>query len=448
MRRERLYVTVSVCLTIIIASTWFVRAGSITPPLGPVAGTMHTLEDIFTAVTGGGGGGGTRIPIAALPFAIVAPGSYVVTADLASALVPGITISASDVTIDLDGHDLVGAMAGPGEDCIVLLPGFDNVTVFNGSIHGWGGDGLDLAAGSGHRLSNLTVESCGGSGVLLGADSVMCKCVVRSNAADGIVTAGGSRIVDTVATSNGFPAGAGPGGGDGIFLGGTNDTLAGCVLSKNFDDGVEAPPVPGAVINNTAHDCTAESNGFGTLAGSGFDGVSRMTECSANFNTLDGIVVSHGVAINCVSNGNFGNGFTVEFTHVSDCEATANGVDGILALQSRIRDCNVTGNFGDGIEGDSGNFISGNNVNGNADNGILITGPFNTIENNHCVVNGIFGIDTGTVAAGAVNAIFANRTSGSMGGAGYVLDFASNTYGPIVFGPGPVAGVYNENIDY
>lgn len=222
------------------------------------------------------------------------------------------------------------------------------------------------------------------------------------------------------------------------------------MLSKNFDDGVEAPPVPGAVINNTAHDCTAESNGFGTLLGSGFDGVSRVTECSANFNTLDGIVVSHGVAINCVANGNFGNGFTVEFTHVSDCEATANGVDGILALQSRIRDCNVTGNFGDGIEGDSGNFISGNNVNGNAANGILITGPFNTVENNHCVANTLLGIDTTAALLGLANGIFANRATGNMAGLGpeYAFDPVGNTFGPIV-GPGPgIAGAYNENIVY
>lgn len=447
MRRERLYVTLSVCLTIIIASTWFVRAGSITPPPGPVAGTMHTLEDIFAAVTGGGGGGGTRTPIAALPFAITVPGSYVVTADLVSALVPGITIAASDVTIDLDGHDLVGAGAGPGEDCIVLLPGFDNVTVFNGSIHDWGGDGVDLAAGTGHRVSDLTVESCGENGVWLGADSVMCKCVVRFNAGDGIISAGGNRIVDTVATANGFPGGAGPGGGDGIFLVGANDTLAGCVLTGNFDDGVAAALL---ATNNTAHDCTAESNGFGSLLGSGFDGVLRLTECSANTNATDGVVVSHGVAINCVANGNGGTGFTVDFTHVSDCEASANGTDGILAVQSRIRDCNVTENLDDGIEGDSGNFISGNNVNANGVSGIVITGPFNTVENNHCVANGGFGIDTVTFAAGAANAIFANRATGNMGGVGpeYAFDFLTNTFGPIV-GPGPgIAGAYNENIVY
>ena len=127
------------------------------------------LDDIFAAVTGGG----VRIPISALPFAILGPGSYVVTADLVSVGTPGISIFASDVTIDLDGHDLVGLMAGPAEDCIVITPGLDNVTVFNGSIHDWGGDGLDLGSGTGHRVSDLTVESCGETGVLLGADGLM-----------------------------------------------------------------------------------------------------------------------------------------------------------------------------------------------------------------------------------------------------------------------------------
>jgi parallel beta-helix repeat protein len=445
MRKERLYITLSVCLTIVIASTWFVRAGSITPPPGPVGGTMHTLDEIFAAVTAIGG---TRIPIDALPFAIGAPGSYLVTADLASVGLPGITVMASDVTIDLDGHDLAGAMAGPGEDCIVLTPGFDNVTVFNGSIHDWGGDGLDLSAGAGHHGSDLTVESCGENGVMLGPDSVFSKCVVRFNAGDGLVTFGNSRIENLVAEANGFPGGVGPGGGDGIFLGGINDTLIGCALSGNFDDGVGiGPAVP---TNNTAHDCTADGNGFGSGAGAGFNGLTRLTDCSANLNAADGFFAASGgaVVVNCVANGNVGNGFNVSFTHVSDCEASANGANGILALQCRIRDCNVTGNFGDGIEGGAGNFISGNNVNGNGVNGIVLTGAANTIENNHCTFNGAFGIDTGTFAPGLANAVFANRATGGFGGPGpdYFLDPA-NTAGPIV-GPGPVGAGYGLNIVY
>ncbi|MFQ5424054.1 MAG: right-handed parallel beta-helix repeat-containing protein [Phycisphaerae bacterium] len=311
MRKSLMYVTVPVCLSIIAAGAWFVRAGSLTPPPGPVAGTMVTLDDLMVAVTaigGGGGGGDTRTPITALPFTILAPGSYVVTMDLVSVGTPGITIVASDVTIDLNGFEMTGLPAGPGEDAIVLFPGFDNVTVFNGSIHDWGGDGLDLAGGMGHRVYDVTVESCGENGVLLGSNSRLSDCIIRLNAGDGIAAVDNNRIVNTVATLNGVPGGPGLGLGDGIFLGGINNTLEGCVLASNFDDGVGS-----AFATNTAHDCTAETNG-----GSGFFGVARLTDCLANVNGSDGVFLTNGVAINCVANGNGLNGFDVAFSHLSD----------------------------------------------------------------------------------------------------------------------------------
>ncbi|MFQ5424055.1 MAG: hypothetical protein ACE5F9_08745 [Phycisphaerae bacterium] len=114
-------------------------------------------------------------------------------------------------------------------------------------------------------------------------------------------------------------------------------------------------------------------------------------------------------------------------------------------MQSRIRDSNATDNTSDGIEGTDGNFISGNNSNANGVNGILITGASNTVENNHCVANGMLGIDT-TPAVLGPNAIFANRGTGNPLGE-YAFD-PGDTYGPIVFGPGPVAGAYNDNIAY
>lgn len=447
MRKNKnlVYVTLPVCLSIVVAGAWFVRAGSLTPPPGPVSSTMVTLDDLMAAVTaiGGGGGGGARTPIDTLPFTILAPGSYVVTADLVSAGGAGITVSASDVTIDLNGFEMAGAMAGIGEDAIVLDPGFDNVTIFNGSIHDWGGDGIDLSAGMGHRIHDVTVESCGENGVLLGSNSRLSDCIVRLNAGDGIAAVDNNRIVNTVATMNGALGGGGLGGGDGIYLGGINNTLAGCVLESNFDDGAGV-----AFVTNTAHDCTAEANGFGSGAGMGFFGIARLTDCSASINASDGFFLTDGIAINCVANNNVLNGFDVAFSTVSDCEARFNGDNGILALQSRIRDNNATDNASDGIEGADGNFISGNNCNANLANGILITAPFNTVENNHCVANTLAGIDTTAAPLGSANAIFANRASGSLGGIDFLFDLGGNTFGPIVFGPGPVAGAYNDNIAY
>ena len=46
-------------------------------------------------------------PIASCPFAITAPGNYVVTADLTCAA-NGISITSGDVTLNLNGHIITG----------------------------------------------------------------------------------------------------------------------------------------------------------------------------------------------------------------------------------------------------------------------------------------------------------------------------------------------------
>ena len=65
----------------------------------------------------------------------------------------GITINASDVTIDLDGHALVG---GPG-----TLEGIDvpvdqhNIEIRNGTIRGWGRSGVDASYADNSALIGL-----------------------------------------------------------------------------------------------------------------------------------------------------------------------------------------------------------------------------------------------------------------------------------------------------
>jgi hypothetical protein len=71
--------------------------GPLTPPPGAPAPTMKTLEQIEP-----------RTPISALPFTISSPGSYYVSGDLVVvANQHGISIDASNVTLDLGGFELV-----------------------------------------------------------------------------------------------------------------------------------------------------------------------------------------------------------------------------------------------------------------------------------------------------------------------------------------------------
>src|SRR5437868_8408613 len=85
--------------------------GSLTPPAAPMP-TMKTLQQVEP-----------RTPISTLPFTISASGSYYLTTNLTGvAGSDGITISASDVTLDLKGFTMTGA-GGGGTDAGISLTG-------------------------------------------------------------------------------------------------------------------------------------------------------------------------------------------------------------------------------------------------------------------------------------------------------------------------------------
>jgi hypothetical protein len=102
--------------------------GSLTPPGAP-APLMKTLDQIEA-----------RTVITNLPWTASVPGGYVVDRNLSLGAGNGVSVTASDVTIDLNGFVLTGT-AGSGHGFHVAA-GAENVTIKNGVLRNWGADGV------------------------------------------------------------------------------------------------------------------------------------------------------------------------------------------------------------------------------------------------------------------------------------------------------------------
>jgi hypothetical protein len=165
--------------------------GSLAPPGAP-APSMKTLAQIEP-----------RLPISSLPLTITNGGSYYLTGSLTGiASASGITISANDVSLDLNGYALIGV---PGSLRGIDVPSAQtNVVVANGIIRNWGGAGLNgfstLYCG---RFKDLIVSTNGGHGLAAGHHCLVNDCVAFGNSGYGIEANTGSTVANCSSSYNG-----------------------------------------------------------------------------------------------------------------------------------------------------------------------------------------------------------------------------------------------------
>lgn len=282
----------------ILAGGRSAQAGPLNPPAGPIASTGKTLTEVEPRIA---------INEANTPgdansvFRITQPGSYYLTGNvIGQASKQGITIAASNVTIDLNGFALLGV---PGS-FFAIVNDFNpkSITIRNGSVSGWGSGGIVLSSGShGGLIEHVMTHGNQGVGISSGSGFVVRNCTARENVSTGITIAGGSVVSGCTAYVNGF-----------IGIQATSGcTIVDCAVQGNTNRGISAS------VSCVVSRCMAISNpGQGIFAQEG----SLVTDCVARLNTNNGIVCSSDCLIRdnmCDSNGFGGDGAGI-FTDGSD----------------------------------------------------------------------------------------------------------------------------------
>jgi len=309
-------------------------AGDLNPPAGSVAPTQRT--PVNANMTPGD---------ADSVFKITLRGSYYLTGNISGvAAKHGIEITASGVTLDLNGFDLVGAV-GSLDGVSTTVAGLTNIAVVNGSVRTWGDEGVDLAtlAVINCRVADLLASSNTGNGISVGPGSTVSNCSAYVNGVNGIITGNGCTVSNCSAyqnTSNGINIASGC-------------TVTHCSASINTSSGIITSS------GCTVTDCTARLN---ALVGINVVTGCTVVDCSARENTLDGIACISGCIIRgntCSSNGN-GGGDGAGINAVSN--------------DNRIEGNNCTG-ADRGIDVDAvGNIIIKNTCSGNATNWDIVAG--------------------------------------------------------------------------
>ena len=368
--------------------------GPLTPPAGPIGPGMKSLEQLDAG-----------IPLDPAQFpatghVITQSGSYYLIGNVTAILATeaAITISASDVTLDLRGFSVIpssGSGASSADSAIVIGAGLSNVTVRNGAIIGpwYAGifssspnctvrgvrvantnaygirltDGAQVfdchAEGNGvtggtsgtvslagisvalHSLvKNSTAARCGGDGISAGTRSLVLNCAGHDNGGDGIQGFNGAVISRTSTTRN---------TGRGIFV------ADGCVFSEvtSKDNGTAGlVGDEGCVVSRA----TGAENG---TAGFQFGQHIAMSDCNATDNAGAGIIVGTGSAVrNCAAGANVDDGFRIGGSSVvQNCSAQSNGraagntdADGFeLTSTSRVSHCAAQWNAGAGFRASS-----------------------------------------------------------------------------------------------
>ena len=331
-----------------------------------------------------------------IPYTVTASGNYCLAQDVTiGAGDDGITISANDVELDLNGHRLDGA--GSADNGVVLSVGADRITVKNGFVSGSSISGIQLLGNQnvvidgliisegqftsrGIRLEDcnyVSIKNCDvvkdfstGIDLLDSNELVVTKCHI-SNCTNGIQASEVQLVVDNCIMTNcsiGFTMPFTTGTGEDVVL-------RDCLVA---DSGIGFRLFNSDVF---ALRCIVKNSSSGFLT-STFTSNYTYVECQAIGNSQQGFSSPSNNVVykKCIAHDNGLNGFAVsglaQNIHFLDCESINNGSDGFscsnTAVNILFKGCVARDNSGDCFETvASGKYM--NNV--SIDNGGLPFSP-------------------------------------------------------------------------
>lgn len=348
-------------LALLCALCAFARAslaGDLAPPAGPVAPTPGPEPRIAINATNTPGDADSI-------FRILQPGSYYLAGNVTGEfgkygikIVVAGGVTNGNVTIDLMGFSMrgvAGSLAG-----IVCFGNNSNVTIRNGSVWGWGQDGIDCDANNfeyGRLIENVHASANGGSGISVGRDGIARACTASFNTTNGFTGANNSQFESCTAREN---------GNNGFSIG-VGGLARGCTARSNAFDGFNVQ-VGASII-----DCIAASNLDEGIASAG-QGIASRCVCNSNGGHGIECVAATMQVFDCVCDGNAGDGIKVQsFAIVRSNVCRGNGAGtadgaGIHATSvGNSIDSNTVASNDRGIDVDlTGNLISRNTARGNA----------------------------------------------------------------------------------
>jgi parallel beta-helix repeat protein len=170
-----------------------------------LSGIFTVLEDIRATLTECCSCNLIAVGTDGQPFTIASPGAYCLASDITAAAGSAITISADDVYLDLNNHELIGTGATTGINAASTRI---NITIKNGLIRDFSGSGIVIGVSPGTISENITLEnitaiSCGtGFSLINGTEIRMRECHAYQNSTGISYSSLTNIIMDKCAANN------------------------------------------------------------------------------------------------------------------------------------------------------------------------------------------------------------------------------------------------------